>query len=63
MGSEMDNTKEYGGVRDRMNKAKTVREATRIFLKDYEKAGVEREGVRFQYAEDLKKKIDAIPGF
>ncbi len=63
MGSEMDNTKEYGGVRDRMNKAKTVREATHIFLKDYEKAGIEREGVRFQYAEDLKKKIDAIPGF
>ena len=63
MGSEMDNTKEYCGVMDRMNKAKTVREATRIFLKDYEKAGVERENVRFQYAEDLKKKIDAIPGF
>ena len=63
MGHEMDNTTEYGGVRDRMNKAKTVRESTRIFLKDYEKAGVERENVRLQYAEDLKKKIDAIPGF
>tara|TARA_R110002051_G_scaffold203417_1_gene269821 strand:+ start:229 stop:894 length:666 start_codon:yes stop_codon:yes gene_type:complete len=63
MGSEMDNTKQYGGVRDRMNKAKTVREATSIFLKDYEKAGVEHADVRFDYAEQLKKKIDAIPGF
>ena len=63
IGSEMDNTKEYGGVRDRMNKAKTVRDATIIFLKDYEKAGIPHKNVRLDYAEELKKKIDALPGF
>jgi len=63
IGSEMDNTKEYGGVRDRMNKAKTVRDATVIFLKEYEKAGIPHKNVRLDYAEELKKKIDALPGF
>lgn len=63
IGSEMDNTKQYGRVRDKMNKATTVGEATNIFLRDYEKAGIPHTNRRLKYAEELKKKIDGIPNF
>ena len=63
IGHEMDNIKQFGRVRDEMNKAKTVVEATNIFLKKYEKAGIPHKNVRLDYARELEKKINALPNF
>ena len=63
IGSEMDTTKKYGRVRYKMNKETTVGEATNIFLRDYEKAGIPHTNRRLKYAEELKKKIDGLSNF
>jgi hypothetical protein len=62
IGYEFDNLKEYGAVRDAMNKAKTVDEATEIFLDDYEKAGDPHLEDRLQYGRDYYDEVIKIPG-
>lgn len=63
IGYEFDNLKEYGAVRDLINKAKTVDEATKIFLKKYEKAGDPHLDDRLQYGRDYYDEVIKIPGF
>ena len=56
---------EYKKVKDKINNAKTVSEATTIFLEDYEKAKEDKshKGRRIKAAEDFGALIESIPGF
>jgi hypothetical protein len=52
---EMNNHPEYRKVKSRLNSSKTVQEATKIFLMDYEKAVVPHFEDRFKVANQLIK--------
>ena len=62
---EMNVHPEYKKVKDKINNAKTVSEATTIFLEDYEKAKEDKshKGRRIKAAEDFGALIESIPGF
>lgn len=54
---EMEKHPEYKKVKDLLNKAKTVEDATIIFLRKYEKAGIPHTEKRLKYAMDLQENI------
>jgi hypothetical protein len=54
---ELDKHPEYMKVKQELNKAKTVKDATMIFLKKYEKAGIAHADRRLAYAKELKDKL------
>ena len=62
---EMDNHPEYKRVKDKINKAKTVEDATNIFLKEYEKANPKKAHAdrRLNHALEFGAMVDTIPGF
>jgi hypothetical protein len=54
---EMKKHPEYRKVKELLNKAKTVEDATLIFLRKYEKAGIPHTEKRLKYAKDLEASI------
>jgi len=56
---ELNNHPEYKRVKSMMNNAKTVDDATRIFLQKYEKAGIPHMDKRLRYAKELEKMISS----
>tara|TARA_Y100001972_G_C7632459_1_gene317484 strand:- start:527 stop:1204 length:678 start_codon:yes stop_codon:yes gene_type:complete len=54
---EMDKHPEYKKVKEEINKADNIEEATLIFLKKYEKAGTPHTEKRLQYGRELEKSI------
>jgi len=54
---ELDKHPEYIRVKKLLNDTKSVGEATNIFLRKYEKAGIPHTGKRLKYAEDLYKDL------
>ena len=62
---EMNVHPEYKRVKDKINKAKTVEDATNIFLKEYEKANPKKAHAdrRLTHAQEFGAMVDTIPGF
>ncbi len=56
---ELNNHPEYMEVKNMINTAKTVEQATEVFLTRYEKAGVSHLDRRYAVAEELQNKIRA----
>jgi len=56
---------EYKRVKDKINKSKTVEDATNIFLKEYEKANPRKAHAdrRLTHAQEFGAMVDTIPGF
>tara|TARA_R110001592_G_scaffold85983_4_gene253825 strand:- start:14 stop:709 length:696 start_codon:yes stop_codon:yes gene_type:complete len=54
---EMDRHPEYKRVKDMLNKAGNVEDATLIFLKKYEKAGTPHTDKRLKFAKDLETQL------
>lgn len=54
---EMDRHPEYRRVKEMLNNTDNVEDATLIFLRKYEKAGIPHTSKRVKYAEDLKELI------
>jgi len=54
---EMERHPEYKKVKDMLNKAGNVEDATLIFLKKYEKAGTPHTDKRLKFAKDLENQL------
>ncbi len=54
---EMDRHPEYKKVKDMLNKSDSVKDATLIFLKKYEKAGTPHTDKRLKFAKDLETQL------
>jgi|14_taG_2_1085336.scaffolds.fasta_scaffold10093_1 hypothetical protein len=54
---EMERHPEYRKVKDMLNKAGNVEDATLIFLKKYEKAGTPHTDKRLKFAKDLENQL------
>jgi len=54
---EMERHPEYKRVKDMLNKAGNVKDATLIFLKKYEKAGTPHTDKRLKFAKDLETQL------
>jgi hypothetical protein len=54
---EMDRHPEYKRVKDMLNRAGNVEDATLIFLKKYEKAGTPHTDKRLKFAKDLETQL------
>jgi len=54
---EMERHPEYKRVKDMLNKAGNVEDATLIFLKKYEKAGTPHTDKRLKFAKDLETQL------
>ena len=54
---EMERHPEYKRVKDMLNKAGNVEDATLIFLKKYEKAGTPHTDKRLKFAKDLENQL------
>lgn len=56
---ELNTHPEYKRVKSMLNNAKTVGDATKIFLQKYEKAGIPHMDKRLRYAKELEQMISA----